>query len=249
MDEIHFFEAKYLEIKPDDGLSLIVDVFWRLSNPTDQAREIIILPDGRIDILFTAGDQGMTTLHGLGLSAEKAELAPFSTMFGVSFKFLAVECLFSQFKPLAPNKVLQLPSDFFPQVIDCSNLEKFKDLASRKILENLVPASDERIMRLAEFLFEMGDELSIKQLTENLGISGRQLNRYFQSYLGISLKTYLSILRFRRSFGQLKAGKFFPEQHYCDQSHFIRQIKKYAGVIPKELHKNENDRFIQFSTL
>ena len=249
MNEIPFSGANYLEIKPNDGLSFIIDMFWRLSNPTDQAKEIIVLPDGRIDILFTAGDQEMTTLHGLGLSAEKAVLAPFSTLFGVSFKFLAVECLFNQFKPLAPNKVLQLPSNFFPQVLDCFTLEQFKDLASRKTLENLIPASDERMMRLAEFIYEMREEWSIGQLTENVGISCRQLNRYFQSYLGISMKTYLNILRFRKSFGQLKAGKFFPEQHYCDQSHFIRQIRKYAGVIPKELHKNENDRFIQFSTL
>lgn len=62
-------------------------------------RKSSFLPDGRIDILFTADDQEMITLHGLGLFAERTELVPFSTMFGASFKFLAAECLFNQFKP------------------------------------------------------------------------------------------------------------------------------------------------------
>lgn len=94
---------------------------------------------------------------------------------------------------MAPNKGVQLPSDFFAQLIDCSTLEQSKNLASKKIFENLTPVSDKRIMQLAEFLIEMDDERSIKQLTENLEISERQLNICFQSYLGISLKTYLSI--------------------------------------------------------
>ncbi|WP_435523659.1 hypothetical protein [Chryseobacterium indoltheticum] len=31
-----------------------------------------------------------------------------------------------------------------------------------------------------------------------------------------------------------------------DQSHFIKEIKQLSGVSPKELHKSENDRFLQF---
>ncbi|HWV29535.1 MAG TPA: hypothetical protein VN038_07775, partial [Dyadobacter sp.] len=46
-----------------------------------------------------------------------------------------------------------------------------------------------------------------------------------------------------------REGRLFPDENYADQSHFIREIKKYAGVVPKELERNKNDRFIQFSTL
>ncbi|WP_256603285.1 hypothetical protein [Sphingobacterium multivorum] len=44
-------------------------------------------------------------------------------------------------------------------------------------------------------------------------------------------------------------GKLFPQQNFADQSHFIKEVKKLAGVSPKELLKNQNERFIQFSTL
>ena len=44
-------------------------------------------------------------------------------------------------------------------------------------------------------------------------------------------------------------GKLFPEQNFCDQAHFTRAVKKLAGVVPKELAKNKNDRFVQFSSL
>jgi AraC-like DNA-binding protein len=63
------------------------------------------------------------------------------------------------------------------------------------------------------------------------------------------LKAYANILRFRASFEQLHRGELYPEQNFADQSHFIREVKKLSGVTPKELNKNKNDRFIQFSVL
>ena len=38
-----------------------------------------------------------------------------------------------------------------------------------------------------------------------------------------------------------------PQTDYFDQAHFIKEIKKYTGTTPKELHKNKNDRFLQLS--
>jgi AraC-like DNA-binding protein len=40
-----------------------------------------------------------------------------------------------------------------------------------------------------------------------------------------------------------------PQEDYFDQAHFIKEIKKYTGTTPKELHKNENVRFLQLSTV
>lgn len=65
----------------------------------------------------------------------------------------------------------------------------------------------------------------------------------------LSLKAYCNILRFRASFTQINAGKLFPQENFSDQSHFIREVKKLSGVSPKELKRNRNDRFIQFSVL
>ena len=96
-------------------------------------------------------------------------------------------------------------------------------------------------------LFATGGEISVKELSEKIFWSSRQINRYFNEQFGVSLKTYCKIIRFRASLQDIKDGKLFPQHNFTDQSHFIKDIKKLSGVSPKELHKNKNDRFLQFS--
>jgi len=96
-------------------------------------------------------------------------------------------------------------------------------------------------------LYDTQGSLKIQEYSQKSYWTSRQINRYFTEWFGLSLKEYCNILRFRSSIDQIKEGKFFPEQHYSDQPHFIREIKKFTGVTPKELFKRQNDRFIQIS--
>ncbi len=108
---------------------------------------------------------------------------------------------------------------------------------------------DERKRKLFELIYASNGSISVQELSEKVYWSARQINRYFNQQFGVSLKTFCSILRFRASFQHIKDGILFPQQNYADQSHFIKEAKKLSGVSPKELHKNKNDRFIQFSVL
>ncbi|UZJ63709.1 hypothetical protein OKW96_14855 [Sphingobacterium sp. KU25419] len=47
----------------------------------------------------------------------------------------------------------------------------------------------------------------------------------------------------------MSEGKLFPEQNFTDQTHFIKEIKKYSGVTPKVLSKNEDHQFIDILTI
>jgi len=79
--------------------------------------------------------------------------------------------------------------------------------------------------------------------------SSRQINRYFNQQFGISLKAYCNILRFGASFKHISEGQLFPQESFTDQNHFIKQIKKYAGVTPKELSKNKDEQFIDMVSI
>ena len=89
----------------------------------------------------------------------------------------------------------------------------------------------------------------MEALAQAAAWSSRQINRYFRQMFGLTLKAYCNILRFRASFQHLREGQLFPEQNFFDQAHFIREIKRYAGVVPKELARNQDDRFIQLAAL
>jgi AraC-like DNA-binding protein len=91
--------------------------------------------------------------------------------------------------------------------------------------------------------------MSVQLLSERVHWSSRQINRYFHQQFGLSLKAYCNILRFRASLEHIVRGKLFPELNFSDQTHFIKEIKRLSGVVPKELSKNENDRFVLLTVL
>jgi len=121
--------------------------------------------------------------------------------------------------------------------------------ASAKIDSLLIKEIDLRKQKLFNLIYESNGAMSVKELSEQSHWSSRQINRYFNQYFGLSLKAYCSILRFRASLEHIAKGKLFPEENFSDQTHFIKEIKKISGSLPKELFQNKNDRFILLSAL
>jgi len=239
-------------IKPHKAFADFVESFWMLENQSDSEKEVIILPDGRIDLFFSqsATEPFHITLSGIETHADKAMLAPKTRMFAISFKLLATEYIIDQPVSGLLNYAKHLPAEFWDfDVTDLQDFALFCEKASRKIQSLLPHEIDNRKRRLFELIYTSNGALTVKELSEKVAWSSRQINRYFNQQFGISLKAYCNILRFRASFHHIKEGKLFPEQNFADQSHFIKEVKKLAGVLPKELKQNQDDRFIQFSTL
>lgn len=248
---IHPMNCITLEtIQPVAELAPFVESFWMLTNHSDEKKPAAVLPDGRLDVSFNFSNPQFLGLHGLETRPSQVEIEPQFRMFSVSFRPLAAEFLFREVLPLMPDRIALLPGTYFN-----ATTGQFKDPGQfsallTEVLRSKLPADiDPRKKRLFERIYASHGATGVKELSEELGWSSRQINRYFHDTFGLSLKTYCNILRFRSSFGHIKAGKLFPEENYADQSHFIREIRKYAGVVPTELARNKNDRFVQFSTL
>ena len=241
---------EYKELKPDPPLSDFVESFWMLSNTTSEEKPIVLVPDGRIDLSFSLTAPYDLVLLGLESSAEQAILLPGVKMFSVSFKLLAMEYLFDRKFPTLVNTAYQLPPDYFGiTAADFKGFDAFCCSLADNFSKKLTAEIDPRHKKLFDLVYTSNGNISIHVIADTLHWSSRQINRYFNDWFGISLKVYCNILRFRASFRQIKEGRLFPEENFTDQAHFIKNVKKFAGVTPKELKKNKNDRFIQFSTL
>lgn len=242
----------YQSQKPDSFLSDFVESFWMLDNPSEN-KEVILLPDGRIDLIFSQSIKEPFHIVLLGISTypEQVVIAEKTKIFAVSFNLLATEYVLHQSVSELLNNATILPSDFWNFTIDDLNdFEKFCEKISLRIREELSTQKiDERKVKFFDLIYSSKGSLPVKELSEKVIWSERQINRYFNRQFGISLKSYCGILRFRASFQHIKEGKLFPEENFSDQSHFIKEIKKLSGFLPKELNQNKNDRFIQFSVL
>ncbi|WP_144281879.1 helix-turn-helix domain-containing protein [Chryseobacterium echinoideorum] len=243
---------EYQSIQPDESLCDFVESFWMLHNPTDTDKQVVILPDGRVDIFFTesASESFHITLLGIGTTPEQSIIRAKRTTFAISFKPLATEYILRKSVSHLLNKGENLPDDFWSfSAIDLKDFNSFCQKATRQIKAFLPNELDNRKQKLFDLIYSSNGAFSVAELSEKVCWSNRQINRYFNHQYGISLKAYCNILRFRASFQQIKDGQLFPEQNFADQPHFIKEVKKLAGVNPKQLTQNQNDRFIQFSTL
>lgn len=240
----------FQQLQPPPPLSDFVESFWMLSNTTDEEKSVVIVPDGRIDLSFSFTPPYSLTLLGLESQPSYGTIAPGATMYAISFKLLAMEYLFEQKFPTLVDTAYRLPADYFGLTSsDFDTFKGFTEKLSNQLLLKLPKTVDPRKQQLFELVYASHRAITVAEIAETIHWNSRQINRYFNPMFGLSLKAYCTILRFRASFQQIKEGNLFPEQDYADQAHFIKNVKKFSGVTPKELNRNTNDRFIQFSIL
>lgn len=242
----------YKKIKPDESLSDFVESFWVLHNDSEIDNQTVGLPDGRIDLFLIQSDTEpfRIVLLGLGTQYHENGLIPAKSLrFAVSFKPLALEYVFHETISDIVDKGKMLSDDFWDfNLQDLNNFESFCEKASQKIRSFIPNEIDVRKKKLFDLIYKTHGSITVKDLSEKIGWSSRQMNRYFNRQFGISLKSFCNILRFRASLEHIAQGKLSPELNFTDQTHFIKEIKKFSGVVPKELFKNKNDRFILLSS-
>ena len=245
-------ELKYQVVKPDKSLVDFVESFWFLQNQSDCNKEVVVLPDGRVDMFLTqsAKDPFHITLLGVETQQGQATIAPMRQTYAISFKPLAIKYLFKINIANLVDRGTVLPNDFWNfSADDLNDFDLFCEKATKKIQSLLPNEIDNRKRKLFDLIYSSNGAITIKELSKNSFWSRQQINRYFNQQFGLSAKAYCNIIRFRASFQDIKEGKLFPRQNFADQSHFIKEVKKLSGVSPKELLKNQNERFIQFSML
>jgi AraC-like DNA-binding protein len=114
---------------------------------------------------------------------------------------------------------------------------KFERARSR---DTLVEESLHLIHRNVSFV-------TVKDLWNDLNISERQFERRFSQTVGLSPQSYIRVKRFNEAIRLMKQGRFERltdiayALNFHDQSHFIRDIKHFSGMTPKDIsQKAEN---------
>lgn len=93
---------------------------------------------------------------------------------------------------------------------------------------------------LVNELYENPKEQTVILTAEKLGYNQRQLLRIFHKQYGVSPKVLLNILRLHLCLTLLKQSEtklsdIAVQCGFYDQSHFIKEIKRYTGISPLKL--------------
>ncbi|MCX7711101.1 MAG: AraC family transcriptional regulator [Clostridia bacterium] len=85
--------------------------------------------------------------------------------------------------------------------------------------------------------------ISITELSEEMGYSRRYLVSKFTENLGISPKEFSCIVRFNEVYKKINLNRFSEDtlyNLYYDQSHYIKEFKKFTGFTPGEYVSQSN---------
>ncbi|WP_257669752.1 helix-turn-helix domain-containing protein [Parapedobacter tibetensis] len=243
---------KYREIKPNGFLNNFVQCFWYYET-TDTEVQHTILPDGYFDIIAEFENEKLTTvkLTGIWTKPKDIKIPKNTTFLAIRFKLLAIEYLFKKEIKSILDTTVNLHFTFWNlDTYKCDEFEKFVTDTSNELDASIKHLSeiDSRKLNLFEIVYQQKTK-TVSELSNQIFWSSRQINRYFNSQFGITLKEFLKIVRCNATYEEISNGNLSPQSDFFDQAHFIKEIKKYTGVTPKELNKNKNDRFLQLSKL
>ena len=191
-------------------------------------------------------------ITGLWPKETEIVIPPQAIVYGIKFKILAPEYIFKRELASLVNSHIELDLNFwqmnefefdsFQYVVD-----QIESIIISKLVEN--EQVEGKKLQLTQLLDKMDGHISAEEVSNQIAWSNRQINRYLNKYLGVSLKAYLNIQKVYTSYIQIREGRFHPDKGYFDQAHFIKEVKKHTNQTPKELYKKQHDRFIQLKNI
>ena len=237
-----------------EQLSEYVHSFWAHINPTNEIETSTFAPDGffKIIIIYQNNQIVRYFITGIVEQFKEIHMPPNSIGVGCRFKILAPEYLLGKSVANLINKEQILNLDLYNvRHFDVNYLDKLKIQWEKELLKTISNRKpNDNKLRLSKLLYESKGTLSVTQVSDQIYWEQRQINRYLNKYLGISLKTYLNIQRAYSAYFDIKQGKLSPTQDaFHDQSHFIKEIKKHTGASPKEIFQNQNNTFKQIRNI
>ncbi|ELR72467.1 Transcriptional regulator, AraC family [Fulvivirga imtechensis AK7] len=247
----------YQRIDPAPGLTEFIDCYWIIENlQQEEVREQKIIPDGYTELIFHYSDayeiklesdwqtQPYSLVAGqirkhfflrntrhVGMVGVKLKPTALAELFGLKMNQLADKVVDAQkLIPGVDKLALRLRSATDNQKRIVMVEDYFKEVHSRGAIQNKV--------RMAIEMMRKGSR-QIKEITEAIGLSERQLERLFSHYVGLSPKFYARILQFNTIFELMQKGDpswsdIVFESGYFDQSHFIKSFRQFTGEDPSK---------------
>ncbi|QGQ97540.1 AraC family transcriptional regulator [Paenibacillus psychroresistens] len=187
-------------------------------------------------------------LHGQGSepSIMRFRDIPFTTI-QVVFKPYALYSLFgwdtSNF-----NQSLLIPDQFGAvdlekQLMSVNSIEEQVSLIHYFLIAkmNQTHKRDELIELTLDYIRDHISSISVKELVTEFHISERQFQKRFTRVVGMAPNLFIRVRRVNEALKLMHSGQYERLSdvayalNYCDQSHFIRDMKAFSWVSPKHI--------------
>lgn len=239
----------YQEYSPDIRLQPYIASYWEswTECPLQEVFSLKVVTDSCVHLVIVPNRPELNFLRGFSDAYFEFPVGKSFHFYGVSFYPGA----FSQLFNIGVNELSKYPTSLdtilpkISQLIesriepgqDTHTIINFLDELFLKLLASVKRPADARFYNALYTIYKnKGIFNPEKEL--DLGITPRHLRRLFNYHVGESPKTLSQVIRFQSiinakpSLGFIKESKIFYDLGYYDQSHFIKEIKKFSGKTP-----------------
>ncbi len=264
-----YYSKKY----PSDCLKPFVNCYfvWRSSGPLPQSLIIESPPSGYTALVLNFGDT-----HYLISGNSKIKIPHFFIAGQSTHRYNLlingrIDMIGVVFKPIGLHHLLKIPineltdkrveldillKDGWDELIHKISLERteFGKLSKMEeyLKKKILPEYSTDFIDLAANLMESEKGLvRINRVSQDLNISGRNLQKKFLSKVGVTPKNYCRIRRLGYICHLLTSGKELDWQDiiylggYFDQAHFIKEFKQFMNRTPG-IYASDNHELVKY---
>lgn len=257
----------YQTFEPITALNTLVKCYWTLeSQKEENSQPQTIVADGCMEMIFHYGDLYRQYLENgnsiiqpkcfvIGQLTRPLQIEPtgetgiFSVRFypGGFLPFAAVSIKEMENKAVSLEQLFGADGLTIQQsVLNAHSTTERIQLIENFLLSRLTSAStiDRIIQSTVETMLTANGQFSVDELSTQLHINRRQLERKFSSCIGLSPKQLSKTIRLQATLKMLISKNFTSltalayEGEFYDQAHFIRDFKEFTGLTPKEFYGN-----------
>lgn len=243
----------YAEYEPCEALRPYIRCFWGSKRPYKQRNTAgfdttIVIPDTCMDIIFVVdytnnfitarfcGIDDRSFVSGTEIGEERI-ISTFAIRFYPWSAYIFAEDSMRETKNrmfAADQYFPGLKRELTPILFDVVNIEERIAVAEQFLAKNIFKGQDNPCIKnaVAELLSKKGN-VGITELTENVPVGSRQLQRLFQEYIGVSPKGLATLIRYQYLWNDILYDPNFCVQDavfqygYTDQSHLLHEFKRF----------------------
>ena len=250
-----------------DELKPFVKCYWTLDAPANKIPEKQrIVPDGCMEMIFHCGD-----LYKQYFDDGGSIIQPKCFVFGQITRVLEIEAtgitgIFSVrflphgFIPFATmplarmeNTAVPLEALFYEEgiklqnnILNATTVEEKIRIVEEFLIHRLTdPKQIDKVTKdSVDIMLKLNGQLTVDELTGNLSINRRKLERRFSSIIGLSPKQLSKMIRMQATLKMLANKEVTSltalayEGDFYDQAHFIKDFKEFTGICPKKFYAN-----------
>ncbi len=203
---------------------------------------------------YVATDFSVLFLHGQGAAPSRMRFrsGPYVTI-QVVLKPHALYSIFGMDADAMPQGFL-LPEEFgapglaeqlIAMTTDSERITALCDMLADKLSRS--STRDDLIEKSLNIIHSQIDTVTVKSVLDQLHISERQFQKRFAKVVGMPAQLYIRIKRVNEALRLMNTGQYerlsdvAHALNFYDQSHFIREIKAFSWVTPKDITQRVNE--------